>query len=230
MGVQMSEIVKTESGMSPFVSMQNFEAVQRVCNMLASSELVPRIYQLSYNPKTATANCMLAFELASRIGMSPLMVMQNLYIVHGQPAWSSKFLIATINSCGRFSSLRYEFKADSTSDSFGCRCFTFDRSDAKKEHPLFGAWVDITMAKSEGWHGKAGSKWQTMPQLMLQYRAATFWARTYAPELSMGIKTDDELTDISDITYVNTTSQKSTAQALNRALAKEGGNDNARKQ
>ena len=141
---------------------------------------------------------MIAFELAHRAGTNVLMVMQNLYIVHGIPSWSSKYLISTINSCGKFSSLTYEYCGKEGEDTFGCRCRSFHRADVSRSEPLTGAWVTIDMAKKEGWYDKTGSKWKTIPQLMLQYRAATFWARTYAPELSMGIKTTDEVEDIKD--------------------------------
>ena len=40
------------------------------------------------------------------------MVMQNLYIVYGRPSWSSKFLIATINTCGRFEPLKFELTSN----------------------------------------------------------------------------------------------------------------------
>lgn len=43
---------------------------------------------------------------------------------------------------------------------------------------------------------KDGSKWKTMPDLMLRYRAATLFARTYAPELTMGMHTVEEEQDI----------------------------------
>ena len=202
--------------LSPFATQHSFEAVQRVCQLLSSSELVPRIYQ--GGGSKAIANCLLAFEMANRIGTSPLMVMQNMYVVNGQPAWSSKFLIATINVCGRFAPLRYEFRGDENTDGWGSRCFSFDKSDVNRKTPLYGAWVDIGMAKREGWYGKTGSKWQTMPQLMLQYRAATFWARTYAPELSMGIKTDDEVVDVVDVPneYVKSGSSSEAAAELNK--------------
>jgi len=202
--MENSNLVKQEVALLPFETQQGFEAVQRVCKMLTMSELVPKIYQAggdAASQNRAMANCMIAFEMASRIGASPLMVMQNMYIVHSQPAWSSKFLIATINSSGRFSPLRYEFKSEQGKDDWGCRCFAYDKTDHEKKEPLYGAWVDISMSKNEGWYTKSGSKWKTMPQLMLQYRAAAFWARTYAPELSMGIKTDDEVADIIDIPY-----------------------------
>ena len=63
-----------------------------------------------YQGEKNLPNCIVALEMANRIKMSPLMVMQNLYIVHGNPGWSSKFLIAALNVSGRFSPIRYEWR------------------------------------------------------------------------------------------------------------------------
>lgn len=51
------------------------------------------------------------------------------------------------------------------------------------------------MVDGEGWSKKAGSKWLTMPEQMFRYRAASFWARTYAPEISMGFPTQEDIMD-----------------------------------
>lgn len=190
-----------------FFDPEQFATMQRVCNMFASSELVPDMYRISdKNPQNkAIANCMIAIETAQRIGASPLMVMQNMYIVYGQPAWSSKFLIATVNGCGRFSSLKYRMtllglvKFNNTDvENWECVAYT---SEKGSDEVLESVPVSVAMAISEGWYGKNGSKWKTIPKLMLQYRSATFWTRAYAPELSMGIKSDDEVQDIQTIPY-----------------------------
>jgi hypothetical protein len=52
------------------------------------------------------------------------------------------------------------------------------------------------MAKAEGWYGKSGSKWQTMPELMLAYRASAFFTRIHAPQLLMGLQTREEVEDV----------------------------------
>ena len=54
----------------------------------------------------------------------------------------------------------------------------------------------MQMADAEGWTKKNGSKWKTMPELMLSYRAATFFGRMYCPDLLMGMQTADEVEDI----------------------------------
>lgn len=172
-----------------FGSSEGFELCQRMAKVFATSSLVPTQYQNNMS------NCIIAMEMASRIGASPLQVMQNLYIVHGNPGFSAKFLIACINASGKFTPLRYEFKGKENTDAWSCRAYAVD----KQGEVLHGAWVSIDMAKKEGWYGKSGSKWQTMPELMLQYRAAAFFQRTYAPEISLGMQSAEELADAVEI-------------------------------
>lgn len=170
-----------------------FNLAQRQAKVYTSSSIVPQAYQGDKN----IGNVIIALDIAKRLNSNPLMVMQNLYVVHGTPAWSSKFLIATINSCGRFTPLRYEFKGEEGKASWACRCYAYERSDKDHSERLEGSWVSLDMAQREGWSTKAGSKWVTMPDQMLRYRAAAFWQRTYAPEISMGLRTADEEEDIS---------------------------------
>lgn len=174
-----------------FFDLQGFELLQRVAKAFASSTLVPVQYQGN------VANCMIALNLSERLHADALMVMQNLYIVHGNPGWSSKFLIASVNTCGRYESLRYEWRGEAGKPDYGCRAWTIERSTGEK---LFGIWVDWKMVKAEGWDSKKGSKWLTMPDQMFVYRAAAFWQRAYAPEISMGLSTSEELQDTFDAT------------------------------
>jgi hypothetical protein len=170
---------------------------------LAKSDLVPLIFQ------NKIGNCLIAMEMALRLGASPLAVMQNMYIVHGKPAWSSQFLIACINSSGKISPLRYKMTGKKGTDTYGCIAWAVDVSGEKLESPE----VTIGMAKAEGWMTKNGSKWQTMPELMLRYRTATLFARLYAPELTMGIQTDDEIRDVIDVAPVVTEARPSRFEA-----------------
>lgn len=188
------QIVQT-TGASIFGAKDIFEHSQRVSTMLSKSALVPKDYQNN------VANCMIALEMANRIGASPLMVMQNLYIVHGRPAWSSQFLIATLNASKKFSPLRYE---ESEKDGGSTRAYA---TDINSNETLYGAWVSMEMAQAEGWINKNGSKWKTMPELMRRYRAAAFFTRQFAPEVSMGIMTYEEAHDVTHIQPVVQTSK-----------------------
>lgn len=169
-------------------TLQGFEGLQRAAKLLSSSTLVPE----SYRGPNGLANCVIAFNLASRLNADPLMVMQNLYIVHGRPGWSSKYLIACFNQCGRFSALRFEFKGQEGTDDWACRAWAVELQTKEK---LLGPWVSMATAKREGWFQKNGSKWQTMPEQMLRYRAASWMINTTAPELAMGLPAADEVED-----------------------------------
>jgi hypothetical protein len=173
-----------------FFDLQGFELLQRVAKAFASSTLVPAQYQGNL------ANCMIALNIARRLKADELMVMQNLYIVHGNPGWSSKFLIACVNTCGRFSALRYEWRGTAGADDFGCRAWAIEKETNER---LNGVWIDWKMVKAEGWNSKSGSKWKTMPDQMFVYRAAAFWQRAYAPEISMGLNTAEELADVVNV-------------------------------
>jgi hypothetical protein len=170
-----------------FTGIQQFENAQRIGKALASSALVPKEYQ----GQNGLANTLVAMEIAGRMGLSPLQVMQNLHVIHGRPSWSSQFIIAMVNGCGRFTPL--EFVLDGEGDQQSCYAIATDIKSGKE---LKGPVVSITMAKKEGWFGKTGSKWQTMPDLMLRYRAAAFWGRLFVPEFLVGMKTQEEVIDV----------------------------------
>lgn len=181
----MSNIVKANS--SIFSTIASFEDAQRIAKGLSSSDLVPQAY------RNNISNTMIAMEMANRLKISPFEVMQNLDIIKGKPSWSSTFIIASLNSCGRFKPLRFEFVGNDTkSDEYGCRAYTDDMDGNK----IVGPMVTWLMVKAEGWLSKSGSKWQTMPELMFQYRAASFFGRLYAPDILKGMQTVDEVKDV----------------------------------
>ena len=243
-----------------------FDTMQRVCSFFASSDLVPDNYKAQLKPfpagadentmnaikaentaiKTkAIANCMIAVEVASRIGASPLMVMQNMAVIYGRPSWSSKCLIATVNSCGRFEPLQFRFTdkgalgmVDYTDYVWNptkrCKEPVIKQFDGKKIHDiecvafttkrgsdgvLESSPVSVRLAIQEGWYTKNGSKWQTMTKQMLMYRAASMWTNAYAPELSMGMRTVEEQQDIYT-DYEDVTANEVAAEKENNANKK----------
>lgn len=167
---------------------RDFALIQRKASAFASSPLVPKEYQGN------TANCMIAMELAERTSSSTFMVMQNVHIIHGKPSWSSQFIIGALNSCGRFSPLRFVKTGEIGSMA---RTYVAVATDLASGCEVEGPPVSLQMAKDEGWSTKNGSKWKTMPELMLSYRSAAFFGRLYAPDVLMGMHTADELQDIS---------------------------------
>ena len=179
-----------------------FEAIQRRARLYTASELVPKIYQ--GNTPQALANTVIALNLARRIGADELMVMQNLNVIQGKPSWSSTFVISALNACGRFTPIRFEMRElgpitleGKQAKDMECRAVT---NDANSGEALIGPPVTLSMAVAEGWYGKNGSKWRTMPELMIRYRAAAFFGRLYAPDILNGMHTTDEIEDFRDVT------------------------------
>lgn len=214
-----------------FDTAEGFALMQRGAHLLTNSTIVPAAYRNQIEKKkpgggvdildnpAGMPNCVVALNMAQRMGADPLMVMQNLYIVEGRPAWSSQYIIASINACGKYSPLRFAIEDLGEKDVEyvrykwegpqgnkrrienivktsikDMRCIAWATEKATGER-LESPPVTIELAVKEGWFGKEGSKWQTMPEVMLRYRAASFFGKLYAPELLMGIQTAEEVHD-----------------------------------
>lgn len=210
-----------------FGNRDSFEFLQRTAKMFCASSMVPAAYQETitkgygqkakeeHNP-AALANCVIALDMSQRMSANPLMIMQNLHIIEGRPSWSSQFIIAAINNCGKFSPLRFDLEwldeIDANFSTFewedgrknekkhkirikNARCVAWATEKATGER-LESAPVTMEMAVNEGWYGKNGSKWKSMPDLMMRYRSAAFFGRIYAPELLMGLPSSEEAHDI----------------------------------
>lgn len=225
-----NSLAPAQNGQSTSLGFDNadtFALLQRAARLLSSSTLVPAQYRAvkeikEYGKVTgyednpnAVANCVIALNIARRMRADELMVMQNLYVVEGRPSWSSQWVIAAVNTCGKFSPLRFEMtklgqkeveysvtewengkkqvrKVKQQIENVQCVAWTLERGTSER---LEGPPVTMEMAVQEGWYGKNGSKWQTMPEVMLRYRAASFFGKLYAPELLMGLPTAEEVHD-----------------------------------
>lgn len=182
---ERKEPVKYDTDFSKgiFGSSDNFMMATQMAKAFANSTIVPKDYQGNY------ANGLVAIDMANRLGISPLTVMQNLDVIQGRPAWRATFLIGMINGSGKYDfELQFDEKKDKNGKPFSCQCWT-----EKNGRRVDGIVVDMDMANAEGWVGKNGSKWRTMPQVMLRYRAASFFARMNCPELTNGIYTREEI-------------------------------------
>jgi hypothetical protein len=162
-----------------------FELVQRQAKMLASSTLVPKEFQNNM------ANCAIGLNIAKRLGADPFMVLQNIDVIHGRPSFRATFLIAMVNASGRFSPIKFKLEGEGAERT--CYAYATDKASGET---VEGPVVSMAMAKAEGWSTKSGSKWLTMPELMLRYRSAAFFARLYAPDITLGMQTAEEVEDI----------------------------------
>lgn len=201
----VAQTATTNENINAFSSIQAFEDAQRMVKVFANSQLVPATF------KGDIGACLIAMNMANRMGADILQVMQSLYIVHGKPSFSSAFLIACFNRCGRFSTIRYRMGGEPNTDNWSCTAYATELNTGEV---VEGVTVTIAMAKNEGWYNKAGSKWKTMPELMMRYRAATFLIRSVAPEIALGFQTTEEAIDITDKAQVSNTPTSLTEAAM----------------
>ena len=259
---------KPENVEANFNTYRGFQAMHHMAESLANSTIIPEafrntimvkdrfdqnakkwLYRPEENPN-GVSNCIIALNMAQRLGADPMMIMQNLYLVDGRPSWSSQFIIAAINSCGRYSPLRFDITGGDEEMEIPYAVTEWEyNKETRKREPVDSnkvarvknlkcvAWViekatgerlessPITMelAVKEGWFQKNGSKWQTMPEQMLRYRAASFFGRIYAPDLLMGLRThEEELDSIIDITpEPEVTAQPVTLDSIKQNVVKE---------
>lgn len=184
MSTEISLNAKQNGSLSVYDNLPAFEVAQRISKALAASTMVPELY------RNNTSNCMIALEMAYKMNESVLTIMQNSSIIHGKLGMDAKFITARINQSGLFTRLKFKYEGEGETRS--CIAYAKDADGDVLES------VKITwkMAVLEGWTTKKGSKWLTMPDLMLSYRASTFFGRVHCPELLMGMQSQDELIDI----------------------------------
>ena len=173
--------------LSPFADSQSFQKIFDIGKMFATSQLVPQNYQ------GKPMDCTIAVDMANRMGVSPMMVMQNLYVVKGKPTWSGQACMSMIRASEEFKNVRLVYSGEPNTDGRGCRVEAEYKSDGTK---AIGTTVTIGMAKEMKWYDKPGSLWKTMPEQMLSYRAVAYFARSYIPNALMGMHVEGEPEDI----------------------------------
>lgn len=162
-----------------------FTQLARVAAAFSKTAIVPEAY------RGKPEDCMVAIDMSNRLGVSPLMVMQNLYVVKGKPSWSGQACMALVQNCGRFRDVRHVYTGTKGADDRGCYLEAIRISN---DEVVRGVEVTMSMAKAEGW--VSNTKWKNMPELMLAYRAAAFFARVNCPETLMGLHVEGEMEDV----------------------------------
>ncbi len=190
-GVAIVEQATQLTTNSVWENKDSFNQLLRVANMLSQTSIIPQSYQ------NKPQDCFVAIEMANRMGVSPMVVMQNMYVVKGKPSWAGQACTMLINSCGKFKDVKHIYTGEKGKPNRGCYVTATRISDGSQ---VDGVEVTMQMAQSEGW--TSNSKWRNMPELMLAYRASAFFARVYCPEAMMGVQTAEEVYD-ADSTPIN---------------------------
>ena len=175
----------TETGMANvWQNKDQFNQLLRAAQMLSQTSIIPQNYQ------GKPQDCFVAIEMANRMGVSPMVVMQNMYVVKGKPSWAGQACTMLINSCGKFKDVKHIYTGEKGKPNRGWYVTATRISDGSTVN---GVEVTMQMAQAEGW--TSNSKWRNLPELMLAYRASAFFARVYCPEAMMGVQTTEEVYD-----------------------------------
>jgi len=167
-----------------------FELEQRRAGALAKSAFFPDTL------KNDIASAVIVYDLANRMDISVMEVAQSIYIIYGRPSFSTSFLVARLNQSGM---IRGSLKTIISDDLQTCKCSAIDAETGEEN---IGMTVTMKMAKAEGWIDKKGSKWVTMPELMLRKRAQSFFIKEFYPQVMFGLQTSEEAGDDSKVTTV----------------------------
>ena len=184
---EKQELALAESNitaLNPYGSKEAFNELFTKAKYLAQSDLVPDAY------RNKPSNCMIALETANRLGVSPLFVMEQLNIVRGKRTWSGQACSVLVNNHPKLKNVRLVYVGKENTDEWGAYV-TAVRKDSGET--LKGATITIAAAKSEGWINN--SKWKNLPELMLAYRAYSFFARVHCADALNGFMVEGEPED-----------------------------------
>lgn len=187
MQIEQNEIAVFNTGKTMWNDVGLAKNAWKMADLISKTSVIPQQY------RGKAGDCLISIDIGNRLGMSPIMVMQNSQVVQGNFTWKGAACKALIDGCGKFIESEFVFFGEEGTNSWGCYLKAKSTATGKI---VIGTKVTIQMAYDEGWLTKNGSKWKTMPELMLQYRAATFFARTQCPEILMGFMTSEEVKDV----------------------------------
>lgn len=175
----MSDIQKHESDIAiPQVSddgiadlMKQAEAMSaahKLATVLCNTAMVPATFR--GKPDDGAA----AILYGAEVGLKPQQALQQVFVVHGQPAIYARTMAALLKAKG------YKFSTvESTDESV-----TVEGISPRGEHES-STWT-IQRAKTAGY--TSNKKYQTDPQAMLYAKALSEVARKLAPDVLLGIK------------------------------------------
>ena len=178
-------IVQDDSEFANLLDTAKFNHLWRVANIFSSSKMVPDHF------RGDPASTLVALQMAFRLQVDPLMLLQKTYVLKGKPGIEAQLAIALINTRGPFKGpIQWNLEPNADKPT---------KCTAWAIHKITGQRCDISLdmdtVKAEGWYGKDGSKWKTIPAQMFRYRTAMWLGRAYCPEVLMGLYSVDELID-----------------------------------
>lgn len=171
----MNELTTQSSGFD--LSPRNFDEAWRMAEILADSDMVPKDF------KGKPANCLIAMQWGSEVGLKAMQALQNIAVINGRPALWGDAVIALVRG-----SPLCEFIIE-TEDATSSTCRVKRRGEPEQSR----TFTDDD-AKAAGLLGKSGP-WSQYKKRMRQMRARAFALRDVFPDVLRGLPVAEEIMD-----------------------------------
>ena len=190
---QEEDIIEEETGELVTIKNNTVNAIKEIVplhEMVKMAEMLSKSTVIPVSFQNRMENILVALDLSNRMGISPFVIMQQLYIIQGKMVFSGQFIATIIQTNPKFRKVELVYVGEEGKDSYGA----FVQAESVETGKMLkGTTVTIGMAKAEKW----GAKWSTMSTQMLGYRSFTFFGRLYCPADLMGLYSNDEVEDFS---------------------------------
>jgi hypothetical protein len=176
-------VVEDDSPLAYIMDTAKFEHCYRIAEAMSRASLIPQHLKGGTKEETA-ANCFLVVNQALRWHMDPFLIAPETYSIQGKLGYQGKLVAAVINTrAGLAEKLRYDFSGEKGTDNFTVT--VSGRFEGEAEPRTVS--VSVGQAKTQN------QMWAKDPEQKLVYTGSIRWARRHAPEVIMGVVTDDDL-------------------------------------
>ena len=197
----MTELVKHQTNQQLILNDQTMEAMKNVAKLMAQATV-----QVPAHLMGKPADCLAVVMQAAQWNMNPFVVAQKTHVINGTLGYEAQLVNAVVSSSraivGRF---HYEYKGEHNDwkpnwvkevrnnketwkPQFSEKCAVRVGAIIAGETELtWGEWIypcDQTVFNSP--------LWRSNPKQQSGYLAVKFWARTYTPDVLLGVYTPDE--------------------------------------
>ncbi len=166
----------------------------RYAAALAEAGMLPKEY------RGQPSNVLIAIEYGQALGIPPISVFTDLYVVNGRPSMSSKLMLVLARRAG------HKIRITSEPEKASCTIIRVDDHD----DITTVVWDKDRAIKAGLWNK---DQWKTYPATMLKWRAVADAVRTACPEVLAGLTySTEELRDMQE-TEIRETSPEAAAGA-----------------
>lgn len=206
-------IVKDDSATSYLMDTAKFEHCYRIATTMARGSLLPmHLLQDSKKnelaPDQIVGNCFRLVNQALRWGMDPFALPDETYVVSGKLGYQGKLIAAVINSRAGLKRPLGTIYNSGKGDDLAAVVYGSFEEIPKAAWPILkklaagdegATYTDLLemgvmcIRISVGQSKTGQQMWTKDPHQKLWYSGATKWARRYAPEILLGVLTDDDV-------------------------------------